>query len=146
VREYVATAWPGGRTCSTAGAQHCRIRDLDPQTAYSVTLRAENAFGPGTSSPGSAPTNPLAGTAAPAKVRGVRVRVHDREVTVRWRPTPRASSYWVRLRPAGGPAPAWSRVSGTTASFAMGTGPHRLQIRAQGRGGLGPITGRPVPN
>ncbi len=64
IREYVATAWPGGKTCRT-DAEKCLIRGLDPGTSYSVTVRAGNAGGLGATSPGSAPTSPRPGRAAP---------------------------------------------------------------------------------
>lgn len=57
VRRYVATVWPGGRTCSTTHMK-CRVRGLDPRTNYSVTVRARTRAGDGAISPGSVPVRP----------------------------------------------------------------------------------------
>jgi hypothetical protein len=66
---YTVTASPGGATCSTAGTTSCSVTGLTNGTAYSLTVRASNAAGPGPASssvnatprtvPG-APQNPAA--------------------------------------------------------------------------------------
>lgn len=137
IREYVATAYPGGRTCRTTGALRCTIRGLRSGTAFSITVRAANRAGAGPSSPGSAPAQPQPGPAAPAKVRGLRVRVDGARAVVRWRPAKRARSYWVRLDSGTGYGP-WTLARKTRTAFAVAAGSHRVQVRAVGPGGKGP--------
>jgi hypothetical protein len=57
IRRYVATVWPGGRTCTTR-KKTCDVRGLDPRTNYSVTVRARTSAGDGAISPGSVPVRP----------------------------------------------------------------------------------------
>lgn len=133
---YTATAWPGGRTCHTDGARECTIRGLRAATEYTVTVRAENTAGLGTMSPGSVPTRPQAGPGAPPRVTGLRVQVGRTQVTVRWQPSRRADSYWVRLIPRGGKPGSWAVVRTSRASFAVPPGGQTVQVRAHGPGGL----------
>lgn len=133
---YTATAWPGGQTCRTDGARRCTIKGLRSTTEYTVTVRAENAAGPGPMSPGSVPTSPLAGPGVPPPVTKLRVTVGRTQVSVRWRPSKRADSYWIRLTPRGGRPGSWTVVDGTRASFAASPGPQTVQVRAHGPGGL----------
>ena len=142
IQQYVATAWPGGRTCLAKAERRCTIDGLRTGTAYSVTVRATNRAGVGTMSPGSAPVEVLAG--APAKVSGLTVRRTSTAVLARWRPAPGVKAYWVRLRTAKGPAGGWSVVKGTRASFAPSDGRTTIEVRAVGHAGPGPITRKPV--
>lgn len=63
ITTYVATASPGGYSCSTAGTiigttgRSCTIPGLTPGTTYDVTVVATNVFGAG------APSKPVAVTA-----------------------------------------------------------------------------------
>jgi hypothetical protein len=50
VTGYVATATPGGATCTTTGATLCTISGLDDGTAYRVAVAAINVIGTGASS------------------------------------------------------------------------------------------------
>lgn len=50
VTGYVATASPGGATCTTTGATLCTITGLDDGTAYRVAVVAINVIGTGASS------------------------------------------------------------------------------------------------
>ena len=50
VTGYVATATPGGFSCSTTGARHCQIAGLASGTKYTVTVSATNAYGAGSPS------------------------------------------------------------------------------------------------
>jgi Fibronectin type III domain len=136
ITHFVATAWPGGRTCQTDGALTCTIRGLRATTSYSVTVRAANRSGTGAASPGSVPARPAAGPAAPSRVSGLRVSVRRSQVRIEWRESKRADAYWVRLLRPGKPAGSWSVVTKTTASFATYPGVQRVQVRAAGPGGF----------
>lgn len=144
ITQYVATAWPGGRTCQTGGARHCTIGGLRADTAYSVTVRATNRAGVGTMSPGSAPVEVRPGTAAPTSIKGLQVRRTPNAVLVSWQRSPRARAYWVRLLREGTAPGSWSVIHGTRASFAVQGGKLAIQIRAVGRSGPGPIARRAV--
>jgi hypothetical protein len=137
ITEYVATAWPGGRSCRTDGNTSCVIRKLDASVAYSVTVRAANAGGVGASSPGSVPARPLAGPSAPRKVTGLRVKVKKSQAVVRWRPVKAATSYWVRIKRSAGRAGNWVVVRRPVAQFSVEAGSYIAQVRAAGSGGPG---------
>lgn len=143
VTGYVATAWPGGKTCQTNAARHCTITNLRPGTAYSVTVRAENRAGLGLISPGSQPTEPLPGLAAPARVQGLRVRSTQHAISVSWRPVRRARTYWVRLRQREGTG-TWAVVRSPRVRFARTPGITTVQVKAVGPGGASPIVTRTV--
>ncbi len=142
VRQYVATAWPGGSTCATASTS-CLIRGVKPGTDYSVTLRATNAIGTGAMSPGSAPVSPQPGD-APAALKGVRIVTADGQIRVRWKPVAKASAYWVRLRRPGQRPGEWLVVTKPAAVFAVRPGRQSVQIRVVGKGVTGPVTTRTV--
>ncbi len=57
ITEYIATASPGGKACTTNGATSCTIAGLTNGTAYSVTVTATNGIGAtSTSAPSEAVT------------------------------------------------------------------------------------------
>ncbi len=142
VKQYVATSWPGGRTCASASTT-CTIRGLKAGTDYSITLRAENAIGTGTMSPGSEPVSPKPG-AAPVGVKGLRAVARDGRVTVRWNPAAGAKAYWIRLHRAGRAPGEWLVVTKPTAVFAVRPGKQSVQVRVVGTRGPGPVTTRTV--
>ena len=139
ITEYVATAWPGGRSCRTDGKTSCVIRKLDASVDYSVTVRAANVGGAGATSPGSVPTRPLSGPSAPRKVTGLRVKVKKSQAIVRWRPAKAATSYWVRIKRSAGRAGNWVVVRRPVAQFSVVAGSYIAQVRASGSGGPGAI-------
>jgi hypothetical protein len=51
VVEYVVTARPGGRTCSTSGRTWCRVGGLRPGLSYSFAVTARNREGTSPASP-----------------------------------------------------------------------------------------------
>src|SRR6185312_3317669 len=73
IASYLATANPGGKTCSTAIGTACVITGLSNGQAYTVSVVAVGAGGTGTSAAGTAavavtpgpPGAPTAVTAAP---------------------------------------------------------------------------------
>lgn len=71
---YVATATPGGATCSTEfspGAMSCTISGLTAGTDYSISVKASNAQGLGPAA--SATSNVLTSSGAPAVPSGLTV-------------------------------------------------------------------------
>lgn len=144
IQEYIATAWPGGRTCQTDGRTHCTIRGLRTGNAYTVTVRAAHQAGVGAMSPGSAPVDVLPGPGLPTRIRGLQVRRTATAVHASWRPVRLASAYWVRLRAVGEPAGTWSVVNSPHARFAEQPGAAKIEVRAVGRTGPGPISRQSV--
>lgn len=69
---YVATAQPGGATCTTTGVTQCTITGLSNDTNYTVTVAASNVAGTGPDSGPSAGTVPAttSGTLSPAQGDG----------------------------------------------------------------------------
>ncbi len=59
VTRYVATASPGGKTCTTSGVRSCTITRLDDSRRYRVTVSARNVAGIGPASPRTASVRPL---------------------------------------------------------------------------------------
>jgi len=139
ITEYVATAWPGGRTCHSSRTR-CIIRGLRSTTDYSVTVRASTSAGTGAISPGSEPTRPLPGPGTPPRVTGLTVRRHAGQLTAKWHRAKRANAYWVRVTGRAGTTGPWSVVHRTRASFAATPHARAVQVRAVGPGGRGPIS------
>jgi hypothetical protein len=79
---YVATAAPGGRTCTTTGALQCVVTGLTNGVGYTFTVRATSAGG--TSLP-SAATAKVTPSTVPGKVRTLRAAFPRAKVTtVTW--------------------------------------------------------------
>jgi hypothetical protein len=141
ISEYVATAWPGGKTCTTRTTS-CVIRALAPKTDYSITVRAMNSAGAGAISPGSAITRPMPGKPAPGRVAGLRVQIRKSAATVRWKASQRATSYLVRLTRPGRRSGTWLMVRRPQVQFSVERGTHIAQVRAVGTGGKGAMRQR----
>ena len=136
VLEYVATAIPGGSTCTTAGTS-CVVSGLANGTAYTFTVTARNAVGVSAPSAPSVPVTPAA--ARPGKVTGVKAVVRKGRVKITWKPAPAATSYRVRIsKPGGKKYKAWKTTSKrvfkakvrrarstASRSLAVGAGPWR---------------------
>ena len=76
VTGYIATASPGGATCTTTGTTLCTIAGLDDGTAYRVAVAAINVIGTGPSSDsGEAVTPRRNGGGAPAAVDDLPLQV-----------------------------------------------------------------------
>ncbi|GIE28262.1 hypothetical protein Ait01nite_013070 [Actinoplanes italicus] len=80
---YIATASPGGKSCTTTGATTCTITGLTNGAAYTVTVTASTTADKSAASSPSAPVTPSAGLKAPS---GVTVTAGDRQITVSWDP------------------------------------------------------------
>jgi hypothetical protein len=81
VTGYSVTAAPGGRTCTTTGATSCAVTGLTNGTAYTFTVRAQNAAGLGTASTASAQVRPRTVPGAP---RSVTATPGSRQVRLNW--------------------------------------------------------------
>lgn len=113
ITQYVATAWPGGRTCvATAPARDCAITSLTNGTAYTVTVTAENKMGVSERSPGAAQVTPKASKAA-ASAKLKKVSQRRGKITVRWKVTgaTRARLSW-RTLPNGSREHKITRAAG----------------------------------
>ena len=67
IESYTASVEPGGQQCQTSGDplwMTCTISGLDNDTAYTVSVVAQNAAGASNPSPDSAAVTPVAGTEA----------------------------------------------------------------------------------
>lgn len=132
VREYVATAWPGGRTCTSENTS-CLIRGLHPGTDYSITVRATTSIGAGMFSPGSQPARPQAGkSASPDRVRGLRVSVHHNRAAVTWQPVVGVRAYWVRV--LDGRRSSWMQVRGNRTVLSLTATARAVQVRTRTSG------------
>ena len=68
ISKYVATASPGGASCTATTGTKCSIAGLTNGTAYTFTVKAVNALGVSLVSPASAPITPVAAPSAPTAV------------------------------------------------------------------------------
>lgn len=89
VKEYTATAWPGGRVCTTtADLRQCAIAGLTNGQSYTVTVTATNRVGTSERSPGAAQVTPSASkpnrTVSAGRVKLFKTKVSKGAVTVRW--------------------------------------------------------------
>ena len=103
VVEYIATATPGGAVCTSTGELNCTITGLSNGTAYTFTVVARNAVGPGPASPPSAVARVLAGPGMP---RTITARAGRGVATVSWKPPAstgglKISKYVVTASPSG---------------------------------------------
>jgi hypothetical protein len=89
---YTATAWPGGRECSTTEeSRECVIGGLPNGQPVTVTVAAKNRVGASERSPGSVQVTPKGPASKPAAkpsakpaVRLARGKASAGKVTVRW--------------------------------------------------------------
>ena len=83
VTSYVATASPGGRTCSTTSGTTCTITGLVNNTSYSITVVANNAIGVGVAS-AAATVLPIG---IPGAVTAVVAAARESALNVSWTQT-----------------------------------------------------------
>ncbi len=76
-----------GKTCTTTGTTSCTVTGLTNGTAYTFTVVAKNAVGPGSSSPASTPVTPATVPGAP---RTLAASASALSITVTWA-APRSS-------------------------------------------------------
>ena len=132
---YTATAAPGGATCTTNGALTCNVAGLASGTAYTFTVRASNAAGPGAPSTASAPVTTLGPPAtAPGAPTAVTGTPANSSVTVSWTaPSSNGgapiSGYTVTAAPGGATCTTSGAVSCTVATLSNGT-PYTFTVTA----------------
>ena len=163
VLEYVATAIPGGATCTTNGAS-CVVSGLTNGTAYTFTVTARNAIGVSAPSAPSVPVIPVAAFTSlppvqptnpppvqpsnplpvqpPGKVAGVKAAVAKGKVKITWNQVPAATSYRVRIsKPGGKKYSAWKTTRKRTFTAKVRAGKkYRFQVAGIGADGRGPVT------
>jgi hypothetical protein len=138
---YVATASPGGATCSASAPNTwCTISDLSNSSTYTVTVRAINVVGTGPQSQPSAPVTPAPLPGQPTGVVGV---AGDARVVVSWTPSgenrgPPVQRFTVTATPGGarctaGPSATSCTVTGLTNQVA-----YRFSVVATNNTGDGP--------
>lgn len=146
---YTATASPGGQQCSTVGDTTCTITGLINGTTYMVTATAGNSIGVSMPSQPSLAVTPRApfippppNTApSPGKVTGVKAKVRDGKVTIRWRPVAGISVYRVRIsKPGAKTFNTWKLTTKRLFKAKVRKDKqYRFQVRALGAGGSGPV-------
>lgn len=153
ISQYVATASPGGSTCTTSGATACTITGLNNGTAHTVTVTAKNSIGtsepsgpspaviPNVSEPPQASNTPSLAP-PPGKVSGVKAKASKGSAKITWKATSGADSYRVRIsKPGGKKYKAWKTTPNTKFKATVKKGKkYRFQITAVGTGGKGPTT------
>ncbi|MXQ65788.1 hypothetical protein GQ466_17330 [Actinomadura rayongensis] len=138
VTGYTVTSAPGGKTVQvTRGQKQALITGLKNGTAYTFTVAARSAAGPGKRSAASEPVTPTGKPAAPTQVTAA---PGDRSATVSWTP-PRdsggapVSEYTVTATPGG----ATMRTRRTSLAFSglrNGT-TYTFTVRARNARGTG---------
>ena len=149
ITQYVVTAAPGGRSCSTSGAgRSCVVSGLTAGTQYSFTVTAKNTAGVGVASSASGKVKALV---APGKVRDLMMEgVKAGVVSLSWKaPTPVSAAmggsavtgYRVRYGLAGKSEERftfYADVKGTSASVrALAKGTYYFTVRAINAAGVG---------
>jgi len=108
IERYDVISRPGGHTCQTTGTTAsppttaCTVSGLDNGTAYTFTVIASNASGPGPSSFASDAVVPIGSPSAPTNLRAT---VADGQVSLSWdAPTDDGGSSVVKYAVTSGPS------------------------------------------
>lgn len=113
ITSYLITANPGGATLSVSGyATSATMDGLTNGTAYTFTVRAENAIG---TSPTSAASNSVVPAGSPGRVGKPTARVKKKSVTITWK-APSANGAAITGYTVSAPGGPRSTVSGNSRS------------------------------
>ena len=144
IASYVATAQPGGATCTTTGLT-CTITGLSNGTSYSITVTATNSAGLTSASSLPVIVTPQAGAQLPGAVTDITVswrkvgRTYT--ATIRWSAPAGATvdEYRARLAVVGGSYGSWSyRSQPSVKAVDLRPGKtYRVQIQAGNDAGWG---------
>jgi hypothetical protein len=134
---YVATAIPGSKTCTTAGAQTCKIRALTNGVTYSVSVKARNVKGLGVA---STPVSVKSGV--PSAPTDVQVTAGDAEGTVTWSVPPNHGSAITQYTVKSSPASNKCQTSTTSCVLTGLTNgvPYQFKVKATNARGTGPVS------
>jgi len=147
ISSYLATAQPGGATCTTTDVT-CTISGLSNGTTYSITVTATNAAGLTSASSAPVSVTPRGNAALPGKITDVTVswrkvgRTYT--ATIRWA-APAAfpdAQYRARLARVGGSYGSWTYLSAAVTrarDLRLGRS-YRVQIQAGTDDGWGTST------
>jgi fibronectin type 3 domain-containing protein len=116
------------------------VTGLTNGTPYTFTVTARNAIGVSVPSTPSGSITPTTAT-SPAKVKGVKAKVHKGTVKITWKGVPAATSYRVRIsKPGGKKYTAWKTTTKRVFKANVKKGKkYRFQVVAVGAGGRGPL-------
>ena len=116
ITKYVATSSPGDFTCQSTGSASCQMSGPSNGVAYTFTVVAFNAAGPGPASAPSAPIRRLVAAAAPTNVTA---KASGTSASVSWRPPASTGGLPVKSYVATAfPSKRVCKTSGTKCSFA----------------------------
>lgn len=116
VTSYVATASPGGKTCTTTTATSCTIAGLTNGTAYRVSVVASNAAGAG---PASSSVSGTPNPTRPDPPTSVQLTAAFGSVVVSWTAGPNGDSTITGSVATLSPGGATCSATGTTTSCSI---------------------------
>ena len=144
ITSYIATASPGGQSCTANAATNCTIEGLVAGGTYTVTVTATNSIGTSAASTPSAPVIPSAKPAVlqrPGSVSHLKAKVRRGKVRVKWVRAVSVDFYRVRIsKPGGKTYKAWHRTTQRSFTAKVKHGKkYRLQVVAVNAAGPGAV-------